>query len=339
MKRTRRSIRQSSACTTRSQKPGLVLEDDDVGSQSSSYSSSSVSEYNDDTKHNEQTASPKRVKKDANISSGTRTPEVGIRTLVPGSCGEPVVAVATSKRMTRSRYGGLSTGRFRIMCLLYLVSMCAYGCVYVLRYYCNCVIILTITCFDCDVIEASLPTPQHLSYPPTTTISQSRYLKTGPNPSSSLTGGSRSGSSSLQPPSSASKDTQKSLSDITQAFLKYIRNSSDPESIDLSEFCSEYDVVKRRIYDITCVMEGVGLLEKRNKNVIAWTGGNLGEGSETEGIPDVEIKCMKRELDHDVSEMAKEEKLLDFLISKMLEDQDYGYVIYIALKVSFLEVK
>lgn len=163
---------------------------------------------------------------------------------------------------------------------------------------------------------ASLPTPQHLSYPPT-------YSKTSTAKSCSITGaGGRS--NVIQPPPSTGKETQKSLSEITQAFLKYIRNSSDPESIDLSEFCTEYDIVKRRIYDITCVMEGVGLLEKRNKNVIAWTGGSLGEGSETEELSDSEIAQMKNELNHEVIEMEGEEKVLDTLIEKMSEDQDYG---------------
>jgi hypothetical protein len=38
-------------------------------------------------------------------------------------------------------------------------------------------------------------------------------------------------------------------------------------------------VQKRRIYDITNVLEGVGLVEKRNKNVIAWRGSGCGSDS------------------------------------------------------------
>ena len=37
---------------------------------------------------------------------------------------------------------------------------------------------------------------------------------------------------------------------------------------------------KRRIYDITNVLEGVGLIEKRNKNCIVWKGAVEGEDSQ-----------------------------------------------------------
>lgn len=41
-------------------------------------------------------------------------------------------------------------------------------------------------------------------------------------------------------------------------------------SLDLNEAASRLDVQKRRIYDITNVLEGIGLIEKRSKNNIAW---------------------------------------------------------------------
>ena len=37
---------------------------------------------------------------------------------------------------------------------------------------------------------------------------------------------------------------------------------------------------KRRIYDITNVLEGIGLIEKRNKNCIVWKGAVEGEDSQ-----------------------------------------------------------
>ena len=41
----------------------------------------------------------------------------------------------------------------------------------------------------------------------------------------------------------------------------------------------QLQVQKRRIYDITNVLEGIGLIEKKSKNVIAWRGGGcLGGG-------------------------------------------------------------
>ena len=52
-------------------------------------------------------------------------------------------------------------------------------------------------------------------------------------------------------------------------------------SLDLNAAVKELGVQKRRIYDITNVLEGVGLIEKRTRNHIAWKGdlGDLEEAS------------------------------------------------------------
>lgn len=47
-------------------------------------------------------------------------------------------------------------------------------------------------------------------------------------------------------------------------------------------------VKKRRIYDITNVLEGVGLLAKKSKNVVQWLGGDYGGGSPADLIEDLE---------------------------------------------------
>ena len=43
-------------------------------------------------------------------------------------------------------------------------------------------------------------------------------------------------------------------------------------TLDLNEAAGELQVPKRRINDIANVLEGIGLLEKRSKNSIVWTG-------------------------------------------------------------------
>ena len=43
---------------------------------------------------------------------------------------------------------------------------------------------------------------------------------------------------------------------------------------------------KRRIYDITNVLEGIGLIEKRNKNCIKWMGAVAGENTQVTQDPD-----------------------------------------------------
>ena len=41
-------------------------------------------------------------------------------------------------------------------------------------------------------------------------------------------------------------------------------------NLDLNAAAVQLNVAKRRIYDITNVLEGIGLIEKRSKNVIHW---------------------------------------------------------------------
>lgn len=61
---------------------------------------------------------------------------------------------------------------------------------------------------------------------------------------------------------------------------------------------------KRRIYDITNVLEGIGLIEKKSKNSIVWKGG--GPGSNTQEFTD-RASMLKEE----ISELDQHEKMLD----------------------------
>ncbi|CAI6348918.1 unnamed protein product [Macrosiphum euphorbiae] len=46
--------------------------------------------------------------------------------------------------------------------------------------------------------------------------------------------------------------------------------------VDLNIASEKLDVQKRRIYDITNVLEGIGILEKKSKNNIQWNGNAFG---------------------------------------------------------------
>lgn len=62
-----------------------------------------------------------------------------------------------------------------------------------------------------------------------------------------------------------------SLSILTKKFVQLIQSTRDGV-IDLNDAVTSLGVAKRRIYDITNVLEGIGLIEKRGKNHIAWKG-------------------------------------------------------------------
>ena len=61
-----------------------------------------------------------------------------------------------------------------------------------------------------------------------------------------------------------------SLGLLTKKFVSLIQNA--PEGIlDLNQAAGQLGVQKRRIYDITNVLEGIGLIEKKSKNNIQVT--------------------------------------------------------------------
>ncbi|KAK9266188.1 hypothetical protein L1049_025752 [Liquidambar formosana] len=67
-----------------------------------------------------------------------------------------------------------------------------------------------------------------------------------------------------------------SLGLLTKKFISLIQEAKDG-TLDLNNTADVLEVQKRRIYDITNVLEGIGLIEKTSKNHIQWKGfGMLG---------------------------------------------------------------
>ncbi|CAH9078881.1 unnamed protein product [Cuscuta epithymum] len=62
-----------------------------------------------------------------------------------------------------------------------------------------------------------------------------------------------------------------SLGLLTKKFINLIKDAEDG-MIDLNNAADTLEVQKRRIYDITNVLEGIGLIEKKLKNRIQWKG-------------------------------------------------------------------
>ncbi|XP_017103311.2 transcription factor E2f1 [Drosophila bipectinata] len=75
--------------------------------------------------------------------------------------------------------------------------------------------------------------------------------------------------------SSSSGDRNRadtSLGILTKKFVDLLQESPDGV-VDLNEASNRLHVQKRRIYDITNVLEGIKILEKKSKNNIQWRGG------------------------------------------------------------------
>lgn len=89
-----------------------------------------------------------------------------------------------------------------------------------------------------------------------------------------------------------------SLGLLTKKFVELVTKAEDGV-LDLNQAADMLSVQKRRIYDITNVLEGIGLLEKKSKNNIQWkfTGPNLSdEGESLEGIKVENERLNRQEL-------------------------------------------
>ncbi|KAJ1269860.1 hypothetical protein BS78_06G010100 [Paspalum vaginatum] len=83
-----------------------------------------------------------------------------------------------------------------------------------------------------------------------------------------------------------------SLSLLTKKFIDLLQEAEDG-TLDLNKAAETLEVQKRRIYDITNVLEGVELIEKGLKNMIRWKGFDISKPKEMEH----QISSLKEELE------------------------------------------
>ncbi|KAK2855321.1 hypothetical protein Q7C36_007190 [Tachysurus vachellii] len=102
-----------------------------------------------------------------------------------------------------------------------------------------------------------------------------------------------------------------SLGLLTKKFVQLLGQSSDGV-VDLNQAAEALNVQKRRLYDITNVLEGVHLIKKKSKNNIQWMGCNL---SEVGGV-----LTHKQTLSSEVAQLVQEERRLDELIQRCMHE-------------------
>lgn len=147
---------------------------------------------------------------------------------------------------------------------------------------------------------------------------------------SSLSSSISSRSFSPSPRGRATVDRSRfdsSLGLLTKRFLSLLQ-SAENGILDLNQASLTLAVQKRRIYDITNVLEGIGLLNKISKNNIQW------RGSDPSGLLE-----SQQDLSEDLTHLEAKENQLDELISStegqlrsLSEEKRYAYVTYNDLK-------
>ncbi|KAL3505390.1 hypothetical protein ACH5RR_035231 [Cinchona calisaya] len=103
-----------------------------------------------------------------------------------------------------------------------------------------------------------------------------------------------------------------SLGLLTKKFIKLIRKAEDG-SLDLNNAADELKVQKRRIYDITNVLEGIGLIEKTTKNHIRWKGYEMFGPKELNN----EESTLKADIEHLYSEDCRLDNCIRNMHEKM----------------------
>lgn len=117
-----------------------------------------------------------------------------------------------------------------------------------------------------------------------------------------------------------------SLVYLTRKFMDLVRNA--PGGIlDLNKVATKLGVRKRRVYDITNVLDGIDLVEKKSKNHIRWIGTDLNNFG---AVP------QQKKLREELSDLSAMEEALDELIKdcaqqlfELTDDKDNERLAYV----------
>ncbi|XP_039032718.1 transcription factor E2FB-like [Hibiscus syriacus] len=101
-----------------------------------------------------------------------------------------------------------------------------------------------------------------------------------------------------------------SLGLLTRKFINLIKQAEDC-ILDLNKAAGTLEVQKRRIYDLTNVLEGIGLIEKKIKNKVQWKGLDVSRPGEV----DENVATLQAEIEN----LCFEEHRLDEKITEMQE--------------------
>ncbi|XP_057287813.1 transcription factor E2F6 isoform X1 [Pezoporus wallicus] len=120
-----------------------------------------------------------------------------------------------------------------------------------------------------------------------------------------------------------------SLVYLTRKFMDLVKTAPDGV-LDLNEVATTLGVRKRRVYDITNVLDGIHLIQKRSKNLIQWVGSSLdqvvGKAPEQQTLKDElsDLSAMEEALDDLIKDCAHQ--LFELTDDK--ENAKLAYVTY-----------
>ncbi|XP_014750461.1 PREDICTED: transcription factor E2F6 isoform X4 [Sturnus vulgaris] len=114
---------------------------------------------------------------------------------------------------------------------------------------------------------------------------------------------------------------------LTRRFMALLKKAPDGV-LDLNEVATTLGVRKRRVYDITNVLDGIDLIQKRSKNLIQWIGNNLdqvvGKAPEQQNLKDElsDLTAMEEALDELIKNCAHQ-------IFELTDDKENAKLAYV----------
>jgi len=122
---------------------------------------------------------------------------------------------------------------------------------------------------------------------------------------------------------------EKSLGLLTTKFVTLLKNAQDGV-LDLKLAADQLAVrQKRRIYDITNVLEGIGLIEKRSKNSIQWKGAGPDCESNEMALKISNLQSDLQGLDEKEVQLDKLKKWIQQSIRNVTDDVDNNRLAYV----------
>ena len=133
---------------------------------------------------------------------------------------------------------------------------------------------------------------------------------------------------------------ENSLGQLTRNFLQYIKNKGRV-NININDLVNDLRVMKRRIYDITNVLQGIGYIEKKGKNEISWTKNNKDQYQNNSNLSDNYTSNINK-LKLEFEDLKKEDKENEDKLNKYREEfsllsgrkdfHKYGYITFNDIK-------
>ncbi|KAG2206852.1 hypothetical protein INT47_007609 [Mucor saturninus] len=134
----------------------------------------------------------------------------------------------------------------------------------------------------------------------------------------------------IQSTTSQSCRYDSSLGLLTKKFIALLRSSAHGD-LDLNRAATQLKVQKRRIYDITNVLEGIRLIEKNSKNHVRWIG-NAASTSNNTSTNDLEqrlayLKKHNQTLEKEKEQLSQFKQQVDDEIERVLKNHSsYCYL-------------